>query len=417
MTMAEPAQHSPFGGSVAGRILHCPASVALVAKVPPYLRKVSAYAARGTSLHTATAILIERERTLEDLVGDEIEGYQITADDVENELRPTLAYVEALLDAPGAEYYLEQRVIFPGIADTFGTCDLIVRINSTIHVIDFKFGSGVRVLALYPDPDDDDTDVLNAQLMFYATGARHSLPEFFAGVDEIKLTILQPQSIEPDAGMESFVLVAHAELDEFTAIYRAACEEALSPTPRLERGDWCRFCAARPICPEHTKPLLDFAQFVLPAPTPATKEEYLQVLAAGLDLVAAIKDIGKALHDQTKHALEAGDVVSGYALSAGRAERHWHNENTAIGALTRLGFARADVLTETMRSPKQVEIRAKARGLKVPTELIVSRRSGVSLVRSENVRVPVPGRNEIARSFSAALEAFQKEGGNHDNQT
>jgi hypothetical protein len=62
-----------------------------------------------------------------------------------------------------------------------------------------------------------------------------------------------------------------------------------------------------------------------------------------------------------------------------------------------------------MRSPKQVEIRAKARGLKVPQEFIVSRRSGTSLVRSENVRVLVPGRGETARLFSATLKAFQEE--------
>ena len=74
---------------------------------------------------------------------------------------------------------------------------------------------------------------------------------------------------------------------------------------------------------------------------------------------------------------------------------------------------RDDVIAETLRSPKQVELRAKARGLKVPTELIISQPSGVSLVRSENARAPVPGRDEIVRSFSAALEAFQ-EGGTHD---
>jgi hypothetical protein len=38
MSMAEPA-HSPFGGSVAARILRCPASVGLVEKVPAYVRK------------------------------------------------------------------------------------------------------------------------------------------------------------------------------------------------------------------------------------------------------------------------------------------------------------------------------------------------------------------------------------------
>jgi hypothetical protein len=271
----------------------------------------------------------------------------------------------------------------------------------------------VPVFALYPDGDED---IINAQLAFYAAAARHSLPKFFAGVDEIVLTILQPMSIEADAEMVSSVMVTPAELDAFVTIYRAACEEALAPAPRLQRGDWCRFCSARPICPAHTGPLLDLAQFTVPTPpdfggifaAPAAKETYLQVLADGLELVDAIKDIRTALHDQAKHALQNGDNVPGYALSAGRAERHWHDENTAIGALIRLGLARGDVIAETVRSPKQVELRAKTRGLKVPAELIASRRSGVSLVRSENAHVPLPGRNEIARSFSAALEAFQK---------
>ena len=131
------------------------------------------------------------------------------------------------------------------------------------------------------------------------------------------------------------------------------------------------------------------------------------MLADGLELVDAIKDIRTALHDQAKYALQNGDNVPGYALSAGRAERHWHDENTAIGALIRLGLARGDVIAETVRSPKQVELRAKARGLKVPAELIASRRSGVSLVRSENAHAPVPGRVESARAFSEALTTLR----------
>jgi hypothetical protein len=403
INVAEPA-HSPFGGSVATRVLRCPASVGLVKKVPAYLRKVSAYAERGTALHAAMALLIERARSLEDLVGETIEGYRISADDVENALRPAYAYVAALLDAPGAEFYLEQRVVFPMIPGAFGTVDLIVRIGARLYIVDFKFGAGVRVLALYPDGDED---IINAQLAFYAAAARHSLPEFFAGVDEIVLTILQPMSTELDAEMVSSVAVTLAELDAFVEVYRGACEEALTPTPRLQSGAHCRFCPARPICPAHTGPLLDLAQFALPAPTPATKEAYLQALADGLDLVEAIKDLRVALHDQAKRALENGDQVPGYGLSAGRAERHWRDENAAIGALIRRGFVRDDILIETMRSPKQVELRAKARGMKVPQELIVSNRSGVSLTRAENVRVPVPGRSELARTFSAALEAFQ----------
>ena len=138
------------------------------------LGKTSFWAERGTACHTAIARLIENECTLGDLVGTTIGGYTLTRDDVENALRPAFAYAVALLDTPGAEYYLEQRVSFPTIAGAFGTADLIVRIGNTIHIIDFKFGAGVRVLALYPDGDED---VINAQLLFYAAAARHSLPD------------------------------------------------------------------------------------------------------------------------------------------------------------------------------------------------------------------------------------------------
>src|SRR5262249_53478358 len=210
---------------------------------------------------------------------------------------------------------------------------------------------------------DGDEDILNAQLMFYAAAARHSFPEFFADVDEIVLTILQPMSIELDAEMVSSVTVTPAELDTFITVYRAACEEALTPPPRLQPGAHCRFCPARPICPAHTGPLLDLAQFAMPSSSIA-KEDYLRALADGLDLVDATRELRTALHDQAKRALEEGDCVPGYALSAGRAERRWHNEDAAIGALIRLGLARDDVIAETIRSPKQVELRAKARGMK-----------------------------------------------------
>jgi hypothetical protein len=259
--MNAPLAHSPFGGSVAARILRCPASVGLVAKVPVHLRRVSGYADRGTSLHTTTTLFIDEKESLESLVGKTIGTYTITADDVENALRPVFTYIVALLDKPGAEFYLDLRVTFPGIPGAFGTLDLLIRIGRKIYVVDLKFGSGVRVLAIYPVGDDD---IFNPQLMYYAAGARHSIPEFFTDVKTITLVILQPQSVELDADMVSIAEVTHGEIDEFITVFRAACEQALSPAPRLERGPHCRFCPARPICPGHTGPLLDLARFAAP---------------------------------------------------------------------------------------------------------------------------------------------------------
>src|SRR5262249_55565081 len=150
----------------APRVLRCSASVGLIEKAPAYLRKVSVYADRGVALHAAITLLLAEDThaPVESLLGKTLHNYTITSDDVANALAPAYAFAERLLDAPGAEYYLEQRVVFPTIPDTFGTADLIVRIGRTIHVIDFKFGAGVRVLALYPD---GDTDIVNSQLCFY----------------------------------------------------------------------------------------------------------------------------------------------------------------------------------------------------------------------------------------------------------
>ena len=150
-------------------------------------------------------------------------------------------------------------------------------------------------------------------------------------------------------------------------------------------------------------------------PTPAalpSKEAYLQLLAAGLNLVDAVKDIGKALHDQAKRALENGDLVPGYALSAGRAERHWRDdEATTIAALERLGLGRDDIIAEAMRSPKQVELRAKARGLKVPPEFIVSRAPASRWCAPRTHTPRCLAGTRLVRSFSEALEALQG-GGN-----
>jgi hypothetical protein len=394
--------HSPFGGSVAARVLRCPASVSLVEKVPAHLRGSSAYAERGTALHTAMALLIEHERTLAGIIGEKIGGYVITRDDAENALRPVLAYVDALLDQHGAEYYLEHHVVFPTAPGAFGTVDLVVRIGNTAYIVDYKFGQGVRVLALYADGGED---VLNGQLMFYAAAARHSLPEFFAGVGSAVLTIVQPMSVDVDAEMVSTVEVTHAELDEFIAVYRAACAEALTPMPRLQRGDHCRFCPARPICAEHTGPLFDLSMFEIPA---RSTPDYYEVLSHGLTLFNDIKEIGKALHDQAKAALLDGHDVPGFALTEGRTERSWQDEDAARAQLLELGLTRDDVIAEAMRSVKQIETRAKSRGLKIPPELIAKSRSGVSLVRAENAHAPILSRSALIQSWAEVITAIQK---------
>ena len=111
---SEPA-HSPFGGSVAARVLCCPASVDLAQKVPARLRKFSAYADRGTACHAAISFLLAEDAhaPVESLAGKTFGSYTITPDDVENALRPAYGYVETLLDAAGAESISNSASSFP----------------------------------------------------------------------------------------------------------------------------------------------------------------------------------------------------------------------------------------------------------------------------------------------------------------
>src|SRR5262249_20963560 len=108
--------HSPFGGSRATRILRCPGSVSLTEKVPAALHRLSIHAERGTALHAAITLLLDAKESFESLVSQTIGSYAITHDDVENALRPVFTYITALLDTPEAEFYLEQRIVFPTVA-------------------------------------------------------------------------------------------------------------------------------------------------------------------------------------------------------------------------------------------------------------------------------------------------------------
>ena len=133
-------------------------------------------------------------------------------------------------------------------------------------------------------------------------------------------------SIEPDAEMVSSVTVTPAELDEFIALFCAACEEALSASPRLERGLALPVLSGEADLPGAHQTAARSRPVHADAGRLRPRRSYLQVLAHVLTLVDAVKDIGKALHDQAKRALDSGDLVPGYALSAGRAERHWRDD-------------------------------------------------------------------------------------------
>ena len=138
-------QHSNIvGGSTAKRVINCPGSVALVAKMPP--KPSSEHADRGTLLHNAIATILESMDA--DVIGMKYEDQVLTQELYDDKIMVALALLDEVDPDKEMEYEVETRVDFgdllPGV---FGSTDLIGRIDDRAIVLDWKFGDGVAVTA------------------------------------------------------------------------------------------------------------------------------------------------------------------------------------------------------------------------------------------------------------------------------
>ena len=105
------AQHSNIvGGSTAKRVMGCPGSVALCAKMPP--RPSSVYADLGTLLHTAISQVLDQGVTPESLIGMKYQDQVLTQDHIDNKLHVALNLLGEIDPKLEMEYAVETEVGF-----------------------------------------------------------------------------------------------------------------------------------------------------------------------------------------------------------------------------------------------------------------------------------------------------------------
>jgi len=256
-----PAAHSGLvGGSTAARRVGCVGSLYMEAQVPG-ADEGSPYAQEGTALHElmATILLTGKEPeallpftfTKPDAPGEK--GFSFTVDEqlFAEKGAPALQafddFVEAVEHATGKEFSfrVEQRVEFPGIADAYGTSDVVGVCDGEVFVIDWKFGRG--------EVEAEN----NWQLAFYAMGALNTCREFLGvGADNAGAThpvtcaIIQPMSEPVLKVWETDFFTLSEMADTLRASIAAARSQG--PNAPLTKGDWCRFARCRAICPLHT---------------------------------------------------------------------------------------------------------------------------------------------------------------------
>ena len=362
----ELTKHSSIvGGSTAKRVIGCPGSVALCAKMPP--KPSSKYADEGTLLHNVMDLILTTNQTPESFAGMEYEGIKLTQELINEKVYPALRALDDIDPNKEMEYATETRVGFgdllPGV---FGSTDLLGRIGRRAFILDWKFGSGVPV-----DAED------NPQLMFYAAAAMRT-PEVqwvFDDCDEIECIIVQPPSVKRWVTDKKRIKAFEQEL-------LMAVKIAQLPDAPIKTGDHCRWCAAKPTCPKMTG-AVDRALAVAVGDIDAM--QISRYLAKADMLEQWVTDLRALAHTM----LEAGAIVPEWKLVAKRATRQWVDEDQALVAMMNEGLPEDELIVSKVISPAQAEKVLKKHGKKLPADQVVAVSSGSTLVAESDPRPAV----------------------------
>ena len=374
------AQHSNIvGGSTAKRVMGCPGSVALCAKMPP--RPSSVYADLGTLLHNAIAQVLDQGVTPESLLGMKYQDQVLTQDHIDNKLHVALNLLSEIDPKLEMEYAVETEVGFGDfLPDVFGSCDLLGRIGNRAIVLDWKFGDGVAVGVEE-----------NEQLLFYAAAAmRTELVKWvFDGATEIECVIVQPPSVK-----RWVTTVERVKIFENNLV--ASVKESQKANAGLSAGDHCRWCAAKPICPKMTGAVDRALQDQLMSLDADMIGGYLK----NCDLLEQwITDLRALAHQM----LEADKPVPGWKLVNKRATRQWANEDQATDVLAKV-IPEAELFVTKLITPAVAEKVLKKLGTKLPDDLVIAVSSGSTLAREDD---PRPAVVQIGKQLVAALSKIQ----------
>jgi hypothetical protein len=312
MTMA--GDHHLFSPSSAHRWIPCAPAVAMGQKYAP---ETSYDAAEGTVAHRLASTCLQAGLDATEVwagIDDvEEEGHTIR---VSVEMR---AYVQGYLDyvrAIDGGLEVEQRMEFAADPDFGGTGDALVwqLVESTLHVIDLKYGKGIKVFAEG-----------NPQCLSYGVLAiaRNSVID----VDKVKLHIYQPRmnhidtwEVPVDVLVPFARTVAKSMIDARRWILRlndGQEPEVEDYTP----GEHCTFCPHRRNCIGLQQQAILSAQAVFSDVTQVPTSTIEQIL----DKATLIQTWLKSVFAEAETRALAGEKFDHHKLVYKQAARKWVN--------------------------------------------------------------------------------------------
>lgn len=426
-----PSKHSSIvGGSTASRMLGCTGHYELLKLVPDEVKnRSSSYADEGTGLHEVMAFLVGEDTDIVEgraRVDELFIEYELNEDRLYDAVIPALRAFNEFLDYlydeaekagfedPEVRISVEQELVFPDVEGGFGTGDVIIKTPIRTVIWDWKFGAGKLVKAAYvevaPGEHGPETRTTrgNDQLMFYATAARNTLPQYFEDRDDwpVTLVICQPRigDGEPSKFTTNVGALEDFRLDMVEAVEEALSGKGVKALPSKGGDDYCYFAACKSICPLHLNgpeaaanisgKLLALKEQALtvddlkestveiipPGQSTPVDFSYGDALALLLTLKATIDPLLNSAAADAQTYMEAGGAVPGYKLVAKKAGHDsWDDEKAVDKFLGRRGIDTTDRRVVKPVSPavarKLLKSKGDAKGLELVEKYV---KSGVS---------------------------------------
>lgn len=218
---------------------------------------------------------------------------------------------------------VEQKVDFSNyVPEGFGTADCIMISGDTLHIIDFKYGKGVKVEAEN-----------NPQMKLYALGAISTYGLFYP-IKYIKMSIVQPRI----DNISSYEIPIEPLIDWGEKIVKPQAQKAFAGIGDYVQGEHCRFCRAKGACEFRAKANMKVVEEIQSSYNGTISNDELGEMLTKTDGIEQwIKDI-------KSYALELvlkGEQVKGWKAVEGKSNRKITDTDKAFEILEANGYEEA----------------------------------------------------------------------------
>lgn len=385
--MSDTTKHAILSASSAHKWLICTPSVRLEEK---FENVTSEYMQEGTLAHEIAEFQVKsyflepvtKKKKMEEL--SKFKEKSFYNDEMIAHTETYLEYIKQQAMQTNCKPFItvEKRVDYSHVApEGFGTADCIMITGSLLHIIDFKYGKGVKVEA-----------ERNPQMMLYALGAIKEYSIFY-DIKNVKMSIVQPR-IDNISEWECTI----QELNNWAETeVKAQAQKAFMGVGEFIAGEHCKFCRARKECKARAMKFIPVIHKLKETdPNLLTNIDISNILKESVGLEDFLKDIKAGALDK----ILQGQDIPGWKAVEGKSNRVITDVDKAFEDLENAGYEK-DILYE--RKPLGLTALEKVVGKKKLTDIIskyIEKPKGAPTLAPEN------DKREKYSIKSSAIEDF-----------